>query len=132
MVKKKFVINKINKLTHYCNSSQISFFKPCMKETIVAAVFIFELIRDLWIKKYLFFWPLFVLRKGISGAICNLVLQLLKESMNKLLRQDGVLSQYLKKVAEARSKQNHIHLFYTICSLFSKSLLKRGYYGVHP
>ena len=35
--------NKINNIAHSCNLLRISFFKRCVKEYVVAAVFIFEL-----------------------------------------------------------------------------------------
>ena len=40
---KKIIIIKINKIAHSCNLLRISFFKRCVKEGVVAAVFMFEL-----------------------------------------------------------------------------------------
>ena len=37
------IIIKINKIAHSCNLLRSSFFKWCVKEYVVAAVFIFEL-----------------------------------------------------------------------------------------
>ena len=37
------IIKKINKIVHSCNLLRISFFKRCVKEDVVAAVFMFEL-----------------------------------------------------------------------------------------
>ena len=41
--RKQSTINKTHKFAYYYNSSRISFFKPRLKETVVTAVFIFEL-----------------------------------------------------------------------------------------
>ena len=52
---------KINNFSHYCNFSLISFFKPCVKEAVVAAVFMFELnlFQTLGPRNGILFYPLF-------------------------------------------------------------------------
>ena len=70
------LIKKINKIGHSCNLLRISFFKGCVKEDVVAAVFMLELtlFQIFGPRNEIFFCPLFVLQRGISNAICDLVL----------------------------------------------------------
>ena len=70
------IIKKINKIVHSCNLLRISFFKQCVKEDVVAAVFMFEftLFQIFGPRNDILFSPLFVLQRGISNAICDLVL----------------------------------------------------------
>ena len=72
----KIIIKKIiNKIAHFCYLRRNSFSKLCVKEAVVAVVFMFEL------KKYQIFGPgndiccchLIALQSGISNAICNLI-----------------------------------------------------------
>ena len=66
---------KINKIAHYCNVPRISFFKRCVKENVVAAVFMLELIlfQIFCPRTDILFCPLTFLQIGISNAICDLV-----------------------------------------------------------
>ena len=70
------IIKKINEIDHSCNLLRISFFKWCVKEDVVAAVFMFELtlFQIFGPRNDILFCPLFVLQRGISNAICDLVL----------------------------------------------------------
>ena len=65
----------VNKTAHSCNLRRISLFR-CMKETVVAAVFMFELIlfQIFGPKNDMPFCPLIFLQSGIFYAICDLVL----------------------------------------------------------
>ena len=67
---------KINKVVHSCNLLRISFLKSCVKEDLVAYVFMFELtlFQIFGPRNDILFCPLFVLQRGISNAICDLVL----------------------------------------------------------
>ena len=89
MVKEKqLTINEISKLAHYCNFSRISFFKSYVKETVAAVVFMFELnlLRILGSINYVFWYPLFALKCGISDVIYNLMLYLFREDIKMLFR----------------------------------------------
>ena len=70
------VIKKINKIADSCNLLRISFFKQCIKEDVVAAVFMFELtlLQIFGPSNDILFCPLFVLQRGMSNAIWDLVL----------------------------------------------------------
>ena len=67
--------NSNNKKKQNC-LLRISFFKRCVKEDVVAAVLMFELtlFQIFGPRNDLLFCPLFVLRRVISNAICDLVL----------------------------------------------------------
>ena len=77
-----------------------------MKEAVAATVFMFELnlFQVLRSRNYVLSCPLFVLKNGISSAICNLVLYLFRESIKMLFRYDGaILFQYINTVVEVNS-----------------------------
>ena len=59
-----------------CYLIRTSFFKQCVKEDVVAAVFMFELalFQIFGSRNDILFCPLFVLQRGISSAIYDLVL----------------------------------------------------------
>ena len=78
------MIKKINKIAHSCNLLRISIFKRCVKEAVVAAVFMFELalFQIFGSRNDILFCPLFVLQKGVSSAICDLVLWFFNEDIN--------------------------------------------------
>ena len=65
------LIKKVNKIVYSCNLLRISFFKRCVKEDVVAAVFMFELtlFQIFGPRNDILFCPLFVLQRGISNAI---------------------------------------------------------------
>ena len=67
--------NKISKTTHSCNILRISFFKRCVREYVVAAVFILQLtlFQIFGPRNDILFCPLIVLQRGISNAIFDLV-----------------------------------------------------------
>ena len=83
-------IIKKNKIAHSCNFLKVSSFKRCVKEAVVAAVFMFEfnlfqifgLRNDIFFCSLIglgydiFFCSLIVLQSGISNTICDLVLLL--------------------------------------------------------
>ena len=94
---------KINKIAHSCNLLIISFLKRCVKEDVVAAVFIFELIlfQIFCPRNDILFCPLIALQRSISNAICDLVLQLFSEGMNISFRWDGAIPFHYLKVAVA-------------------------------
>ena len=75
---------KINKIADSWNLSRISFFKRCVKEDVVAAVFMFELtlFQIFGPRNDLLFCLLVVLQRGISDAFCDLVLQLFSEGIH--------------------------------------------------
>ena len=68
------IILKINKIAHSCNSLRISFSKRCVKD-VVAAVFMFKLtlFQIFGSRNDILSYPLIVLQRGISNAICDLV-----------------------------------------------------------
>ena len=70
------IIKKINKIAHPCNLLRISFFKWCMKKDVVAGVFMFALtlFQIFGPRNDILFCLLFALQRGISNAICDLVL----------------------------------------------------------
>ena len=70
------IIKKINKIGHSYNLLRISFFKQCMKEDVVATVFMFELIlfQIFGPKNAKLFCPLIFLQRAISNAIFDLML----------------------------------------------------------
>ena len=78
------IIKKINKIAYSCNLLRTSFFKRCVKEDVVATVFMFELtlFQIFGPKNDIPFCPLIVLQRDISNAICDLVLYLFREGMN--------------------------------------------------
>ena len=91
---------KINKIAHYCNFSRF-FFKPCVKEVTVAAVLSFSSTYSRSLDQGITFFLLFVLQSSISNAICDLVLQLFRKSINMSFRQNGTISfQYFNIVSE--------------------------------
>ena len=85
---KQLTINKINKLTHYCNFPRVSFFKTCVKEAVVVAILMFEvnLLRIFEPKNDIHFCPLLALQNDIFNVICNLVLYLFREGIKMLFR----------------------------------------------
>ena len=70
------IIIKINNIAPSCSLLRISFFKRCVKEDMVAAVFIFDLIlfQIFGPRNDVLFCPLIVLQRGIFDAIFDLVL----------------------------------------------------------
>ena len=70
------IIIKNDEIAHSCNLLEISFFKRCVKEDVVAAVFMFELtlFQILGPRNYMLFCPLIVLQRGMPHTICDLVL----------------------------------------------------------
>ena len=78
------IIKKINKIDHSCNLLRISLLKRCVKQDVVAGVFMFELtLFQIFVPRDdILFYPLFVLQRGISNAIYDLVLQLFSEDIN--------------------------------------------------
>ena len=108
-LKKKIIviiIKKINKIAHSYNLLRISFFRQCVKEDVVAAVFMFELIlfQIFGPRNGILFCPLIFLQRAISNAIFDLVLQLFSEGINISFRQDSAIRfQYLKTVVEVHS-----------------------------
>ena len=67
----------------------MSFFKRCVKEDGVAAVFMFELtlFQIFGPSNDILFCPLFILQRVIFNAICNLVSQVLNTAL-KLNEED--------------------------------------------
>ena len=67
---------KVNKIVHSCNFLRIFFFKRCVNEDVVAAVFMFELtlFQIFGSRNDILFCPLLVLQRSISNAIFDLVL----------------------------------------------------------
>ena len=73
---------------------------------MVAAIFIFELtlFQIFGPRNDILFCPLIVLQRGISNAMCDLVLSLFSESINISFRYDGAIPfQYLKTVVVVHS-----------------------------
>ena len=70
------MIKQLIKLLTLAIYEEFLFFKRCMKETVVAAVFMFELIlfQIFGPKNDMPFCPLIFLQSGIFYAICDLVL----------------------------------------------------------
>ena len=68
--------NKIKEVAPCRNLSRISVFKWCVKEAVVAAVFMFELnlFQIFGPENDIHFCPLFVLQSGVSNATCDLEL----------------------------------------------------------
>ena len=66
----------MNKIVYTCKLLRISLFKRCVKEHGVAAVFMFELtlFQIFGPRNDILFCLLVVLQRGISNAICDLVL----------------------------------------------------------
>ena len=68
--------------------SNISFLSPCVKQFVVLTTFKLLLILDyiLGPRNNIYFFPKAVFRRGISNAICDLVLYLFKEGVNISLK----------------------------------------------
>ena len=110
-------------------------------------------------KKDKLFCPVFVFRRGMSNAICDLVLYLQSEGLNVSWIYPGTIPfQYLKKVFTiqystlslagsqviflkwdgaiwglgGKFRQKRIHLFWASWSLSFKFFFKRGNHEEHP
>ena len=97
------IMKKNKKIAHSCNLLRISFFKRCVKEAVVVAVFMFELnlFQIFGPRNEILFCPLIVLQGAISNAICDLRFS---EGINILFwLHSAVPFLYLKTVVEVHS-----------------------------
>ena len=144
-----------------CRWIKLFFLIACLKEDDVLAFLILGLILDhiFGPKKDKLFCSVFGFSRGISNAICDLVLYLQSEGLNISWIYPGTIPfQYLKTVfaiqystlsltrsqffflksdgsiwdLRGKFKEKWIHLFWVFWSLSFKFVFKRGNHDEHP